>query len=217
MPTQPASGTRGAHGTKATITSPTGEQDARPLSDTHRAPTQNVLVLLLAFRIVNALTLNTFFQPDEYFQSLEPAWQLAFGPSSGAWITWVWVDNVFFFCLAHVSHVVRLSWGASSRCLQEWRTQLRSSLHPVLFAGVYHIAATLASIYDVSPALRAELLIAAPKFTQAIFAALLDCYTWRLAESIYGRGTRTAWAAVGSRKRIRQKRAHPSADLTLCL
>lgn len=97
MPTQSASGTRGAHGTKATITSPTGEQDARPLSDTHRAPTQNVLVLLLAFRIVNALTLNTFFQPDEYFQSLEPAWQLAFGPSSGAWMTWVWADNVFFF------------------------------------------------------------------------------------------------------------------------
>lgn len=97
MPTQSTSGTRGAHGTKATITSPTGEQDARPLSDTHRAPTQNVLVLLLAFRIVNALTLRTFFQPDEYFQSLEPAWQLAFGPSSGAWMTWVWADNVFFF------------------------------------------------------------------------------------------------------------------------
>jgi phosphatidylinositol glycan class B len=45
--------------------------------------------LLLAFRIVNALTLRTFFQPDEYFQSLEPAWQLAFGADSGAWITWV--------------------------------------------------------------------------------------------------------------------------------
>src|SRR6266571_4944934 len=111
----------------------------------------------------------------------------------------------FLFCLAHVSHVVRLSWGASSRCLQEWRTQLRSSLHPALFAGVYHIAATLADICDVSPALRAELLIAAPKFTQAIFAALLDCYTWRLAESIYGQGTCTAWAAVGSRKRNRPK------------
>jgi phosphatidylinositol glycan class B len=47
------------------------------------------LSLLLAFRIVNALTLHTFFQPDEYFQSLEPAWQLAFGQTSNAWITWV--------------------------------------------------------------------------------------------------------------------------------
>ena len=113
MPTQSASGTRGAHGTKATITSPTGEQDARPLSDTHRAPTQNVLVLLLALRTVNALTLNTFFQPDEYFQSLEPAWQLAFGPSSGAWITWVWVDNVFFFT-SLTSHTLSDSHGVQA-------------------------------------------------------------------------------------------------------
>ncbi|OCL03339.1 glycosyltransferase family 22 protein [Glonium stellatum] len=84
------------------------------------------------------------------------------------------------------------------RCLDnmEWKTQLRSSLHPALFAAVYRMAATLASICDVSPSLRAELLVAAPKFTQAIFAALMDCYTWRLAESIYGRGTRTAWAAL---------------------
>jgi GPI mannosyltransferase 3 len=50
---------------------------------------QHVFLFLLAFRIVNALTLRTFFQPDEYYQSLEPAWQLAFGPNSGAWLTWV--------------------------------------------------------------------------------------------------------------------------------
>lgn len=44
--------------------------------------------VLLAFRFINALLVRTFFQPDEYFQSLEPAWQLAYGPQSGAWITW---------------------------------------------------------------------------------------------------------------------------------
>ena len=49
----------------------------------------NVLLFLIAFRILNALSIKTFFQPDEYFQSLEPAWQIAFGPDSGAWITWV--------------------------------------------------------------------------------------------------------------------------------
>ena len=49
----------------------------------------SVLYFLLAFRICNALLIRTFFQPDEYFQSLEPAWDIAFGPSSGAWITWV--------------------------------------------------------------------------------------------------------------------------------
>jgi phosphatidylinositol glycan class B len=48
-----------------------------------------VFFLLLALRILNALTIKTFFQPDEYYQSLEPAWRLAFGADSGAWITWV--------------------------------------------------------------------------------------------------------------------------------
>jgi phosphatidylinositol glycan class B len=48
-----------------------------------------VLGFLLALRITNALSIKTFFQPDEYFQSLEPAWQIAFGAESGAWITWV--------------------------------------------------------------------------------------------------------------------------------
>lgn len=49
----------------------------------------NVLYFLIAFRICNALLLRTFFQPDEYFQSLEPAWHTVFGDESGAWITWV--------------------------------------------------------------------------------------------------------------------------------
>ena len=53
-----------------------------------------LFLFLLAFRILNAFTLRTFFQPDEYFQSLEPAWQLAFGPDSGAWLTWVRADSL---------------------------------------------------------------------------------------------------------------------------
>lgn len=50
---------------------------------------RDILNLLLAFRFINALLVKTFFQPDEYFQALEPAWRLAFGTESGAWITWV--------------------------------------------------------------------------------------------------------------------------------
>lgn len=52
----------------------------------------HVLLGLVALRLVNAIcTGHTFFQPDEYFQALEPAWNLAFGPDSGAWLTWVCV------------------------------------------------------------------------------------------------------------------------------
>lgn len=49
----------------------------------------HLLLLLIGLRLVNALTLRTFFQPDEYYQALEPAWWLAFGDDSGAWLTWV--------------------------------------------------------------------------------------------------------------------------------
>ena len=58
-------------------------------SDVRKAHIGDVWGLLLGFRIFNALALTTFFQPDEFYQALEPAWQLAFGQGSGAWITWV--------------------------------------------------------------------------------------------------------------------------------
>lgn len=58
-----------------------------------QTPATNILLFLVAFRLINALAVRTFFQPDEFFQSLEPAWQIAFGhgegKDTGAWITWV--------------------------------------------------------------------------------------------------------------------------------
>lgn len=62
--------------------------------------------------------------------------------------------------------------------------------------------ADLADFCGLSLPAKAELLIAAPKVTQAVFAALLDCYTWKLAEKVYGRGSRTALATVGGRPAI---------------
>lgn len=41
-------------------------------------------------------------------------------------------------------------------------------------------------------------MVVAPKVTQAVFAALGDFYTWKLAEKIYGHGSNEAWAAVRS-------------------
>lgn len=62
---------------------------AEPIVSAPSLASSHILLGLFAFRLANALTLRTFFQPDEYFQSLEPAWQIAFGSGSGAWITWV--------------------------------------------------------------------------------------------------------------------------------
>ncbi|KAJ5889126.1 hypothetical protein N7504_009936 [Penicillium tannophilum] len=126
----------------------------------------NVLLFLIGFRLVNALTVRTFFQPDEFFQSLEPAWQVAFGKNQGAWITW------------------------------EWQHQLRSSLHPLLFAAIYKTTDFFSSIFTLPSTRRAELLIASPKTAQAVLSAVSDFYTWKLASRIYGEDSRDAWATL---------------------
>ena len=74
---------------------------------------------------------------------------------------------------------------------------MRSSLHPRLFAVVYRITAHLAALCGLTLPNRAKLLLAVPKVTQAVFAALLDCYTWKLAEKAYGKRSRTALVTVG--------------------
>ena len=44
--------------------------------------------IALTLRIVIALSTRTFFQPDEYFQSLEPAHRIVFGYGQ---LTWEWL------------------------------------------------------------------------------------------------------------------------------
>ncbi|KAI9797003.1 MAG: glycosylphosphatidylinositol anchor biosynthesis [Piccolia ochrophora] len=124
---------------------------------------QDVLIFLIAFRILNALSIKTMFQPDEFFQSLEPAWALAYGDESGAWITW------------------------------EWKKRLRSSIHPAMFATVYYLSSSLADILRLSVPMRADVLIALPKVFQALMAGMGDYHTWRLAQQVYGDENSIAW------------------------
>ncbi|KAL4864728.1 hypothetical protein BDV12DRAFT_8103 [Aspergillus spectabilis] len=126
----------------------------------------DVFLYLLGFRLVNSLVVRTFFQPDEFFQSLEPAWNLAFGETHGAWITW------------------------------EWKHQLRSSLHPLIFAIVLSVTDSLSRTIHLNPTWRAHLLIAAPGITQAVIAAVGDFYTWKLARYVYKDRSHESWATL---------------------
>ena len=67
-----------------------------PSLEVEQARSHDVWTVCVLFRVVNAFALCTFFQPDEYYQALEPAWQLAFGPESGAWITWVRCPGLWY-------------------------------------------------------------------------------------------------------------------------
>ena len=50
-----------------------------------------VFLCLLFFRIVNAWMVKTHFDPDEYWQVLEPARLLVYGQG---WLTWEWAPTV---------------------------------------------------------------------------------------------------------------------------
>jgi phosphatidylinositol glycan class B len=53
-------------------------------------PKSSLFFKLVAFRILNACLVQTFFQPDEFFQSLEVAHRIVFGYG---WQTWEWRDT----------------------------------------------------------------------------------------------------------------------------
>lgn len=145
-----------------------------------------IWVALVLFRCLNAISVQTFFQPDEYFQALEPAWQIAFGSDSGAWITWVSIYST------------NVEYGMLLIQSQEWHHQLRSSLHPSFFAGVYLVVDKLANFLQISPSTRAVLLANAPNIAQAFIAATGDFYTWRLSQKIYGVHSDLTWITVSS-------------------
>jgi hypothetical protein len=53
-------------------------------------PPAYIILLIFSVRVIIALSTRTFFQPDEYFQALEPAHRLAFGYGH---LTWEWVSE----------------------------------------------------------------------------------------------------------------------------
>ncbi|KAK0748851.1 Alg9-like mannosyltransferase family-domain-containing protein [Apiosordaria backusii] len=157
---------------KDTVKKPPGEKKKKKTENgsvhaqVAAAQVGDILSVLLAFRFINSLFVKTFFQPDEYFQALEPAWRMAFGEGSGAWMTW------------------------------EWQHQLRSSLHPAIFGVAYKLAETVMSAMHLFPPFKAFMLVALPGALQSVFAALGDFYTWKLAMDIYGRESYAPWAAL---------------------
>ena len=64
---------------------------------------------------------------------------------------------------------------------------------------MYKAVGYVAYVGSLSEPARATLLLWAPRLTQAVFAALGDFYTWRLATKLYGEGCTASSAAVCTR------------------
>lgn len=96
-------------------TSPASSIRAPP-EPSGEVPLAAIFLILLAVRVLNALATRTFFQPDEYWQSLEVAHRSVFG---FGYLTWEW------------------------RTASDGSSPLRSFAHPLVFVPGYWILRVL--------------------------------------------------------------------------
>ncbi|BGP72901.1 glycosylphosphatidylinositol anchor biosynthesis [Rhodotorula toruloides] len=120
-------------------------------------------LLALPLRLLSALLSRAFFQPDEYYQSLEPAYSLVFGPDAGAYETWEW----------------RVRLESEGGWWEGGKGGIRSPLGVVVSAGVYWVLKRAG--WD-----HGEWMVLAPRLAQACIAASMDVAFVRLSSRILG-------------------------------
>ncbi|KAL9082737.1 MAG: hypothetical protein Q9159_006197 [Coniocarpon cinnabarinum] len=93
--------------------------------DVRKQRQYDIALLIGAVRTLSLLLTWTFFQPDEYYQSLEPGWEMAFGRGSGAWITWLAVHllSPWLFFAGTRSFTNGLEASLTAEALSHWPWQ----------------------------------------------------------------------------------------------
>ncbi|KAL7420310.1 glycosylphosphatidylinositol anchor biosynthesis [Cryptotrichosporon argae] len=139
-----------------------------------------LLFIPLILRALHLLLPQTAFQPDEFYQSLEPAHRLVFGAGHE---TWEWrdlpaaaVDDAFAAWLRSRAPGWAGAWDAVVV-----RGRMRGWIWPGVFAGVYRVLQLL----ELS---NTDALVLAPRVVGVLVAALTDYYTARLAARVVGPG-----------------------------
>ncbi len=134
---------------------PPEEKEPEKSKEVSHLPKGIILPYLIIIRIINALTIKTFFQADEYWQALEPAHQLVYGYG---YLTW------------------------------EWRTGLRSFIHPLLFSILFQIGEFI-GIGDLGVSML-------PKVFQAVVAAIGEYFTYRFIYQVTKNETIARWGLL---------------------
>ncbi|WVW81638.1 hypothetical protein I302_103633 [Kwoniella bestiolae CBS 10118] len=124
--------------------------------------------LILAFLIRTLLTLpfpQTYFQPDEFYQALEPAHNHVFGYG---YLTWEWRD---------LPSPITGDWWD----MYVVGGRMRGWIWPGLFVGVY-------KVLQISGLDGTEMITIAPRLVGILVAALTDYYTYKLASKVLSPG-----------------------------
>lgn len=132
-------------------------------------PTQLALVV----RILVALFTRTFFQPDEYFQSLEPAHHLVFGYGH---LTWEWLTPKPIRSIVYPALNVPIFWLLKM-----------SGLAEVAVIGDWFLVGMCFFVHLRPTAFLRYMQICSPKILHGVFASATDIWICKLTHRILGR------------------------------
>ncbi|GAA5864185.1 hypothetical protein JCM8547_001284 [Rhodosporidiobolus lusitaniae] len=136
-----------------------------------RLPRWSPFLLALPLRVLSALLALAFFQPDEYWQNLEPAHRWVWGYGAE---TWEWRSSPG-------AGLGRKGWEETLRVLAKegGKGGIRSPMSVLPTAAVYWVLKALG--WEDG-----RVLVLAPRLLQAVFAASTDVAIYRLAKRILG-------------------------------
>ncbi|SCU96960.1 LAFA_0G09032g1_1 [Lachancea sp. 'fantastica'] len=174
--------------------SETKERPTQPEHDVSKAGTKrvsksSVLRLLIVFRIINSFFVKSFFQPDEFWQSLEPAHFKAFGYGE---LTWEWKFGLrsyafsFLFELVYraVSLISMILAAIVAYCTSVFTVLVRN-LIPNCAIALEMVLEMQKFPQEVRESIEYQGVIYGPKIIMAVLAGVGEWYAIRFAEKVY--------------------------------
>ncbi|SCU89636.1 LAME_0E04698g1_1 [Lachancea meyersii CBS 8951] len=147
------------------------------------------LQILIIFRIINSIFVNSYFQPDEFWQSLEPAHVKAFGYGE---LTWEWkiglrsyVFPVLFEIVYRAVSLLAASLGGLVAVNVRIFTSLVRSVIPGWKTGLEMVFEMQSFPREIQEFAEYQGVIYGPKIMMAVFAAVGEWYAIQFTERVY--------------------------------
>ncbi|KAK6334110.1 glycosylphosphatidylinositol anchor biosynthesis [Orbilia brochopaga] len=153
--------------------------------------TATIFLVVFGIRLLNSLTLSTFFQPDEYFQSLEVA--ASWRQNSPGYVTWEWHHALRSVLYPRIFHGTYFLVDALAQAFK-----LSSLTHAELLVVAPKIAgAFIAAVGDVYTGRLAQKLWGDEAGNYALLLSLCSAWNWFCSARTFSNCLETTLTVVG--------------------
>lgn len=154
-----------------------------------KVPLKSLLPVLIAIRCLQSLLMRTFFQADEFWQSLEPAHYMAFGYGE---LTWEWKFGLrsYAFPLIFQIGYTLVKYIAVLGCVViqtavDWFVLFVSTVIPNSDLGWQMVKEMRSFPLEIKEFIEYHGVIYVPKLIMGLLAAIGEYYTILLADKLY--------------------------------